>query len=242
MDGRSQKRAAKAQQKKRKQIFVILSTAAIGGTVAIMLFCAIAGKIFHREPSEVIEALLPTPKVEKPEITEEFLTPNPYSRPELALTRVNGVVVHYTANPKSDAEDNRNYFEGLKDSHATYASSHFIIGLDGTIIQCIPLGEQAYTSNDRNADTISIECCHKGESGKFTEETYDSLVHLTAWLCGTYNLKQEDIIRHYDVKGKDCPRYFVKHEDKWIAFKDEVFEYIDQNAVGKDGNGKNTND
>ena len=36
---------------------------------------------------------------------------------------------------------------------------------------------------------------------------------LLSWLCGEYNLKPKDIIRHYDVTGKLCPIYFVKHEE-----------------------------
>ena len=121
----------------------------------------------------------------------------------------------------------------MKDSKITKASSHFIIGLDGTIIQCLPLEEIAYASNNRNGDTIAIECCHPDETGEFTKETYKSLIWLTAWLCGTYNLKQDDIIRHYDVTGKDCPRYYVANEDEWEKLKQEVFIYIEKNAIKK---------
>ncbi len=158
-------------------------------------------------------------------LIEDFLTPNEYSRPGKPLKKVKGIVVHYTANPGTDAKANRDYFEGLSVSGSTYASSHFIIGLDGTIIQCIPLDEIAYASNDRNDDTISIECCHVKKNGKFTYETYNSLVRLTAWLCGEYDISEKGIIRHYDVTGKLCPKYYVKHEDKWSQFKEDVKNY-----------------
>lgn len=171
--------------------------------------------------------LFPTKKVEKTDVTKMYLTPNEYSRPQTRLHWVKGVVVHYTANPGSTAKNNRNYFENLKDTKETYASSHFVIGLDGEIIQCMPLNEIAYASNKRNADTISIECCHEDETGKLNEKTYRSLVRLVAWLCGEYNLKKNDIIRHYDVTGKICPKYFVDHEEKWVEFRNTVFEYID---------------
>ena len=172
-----------------------------------------------------------TNKVEQPEIEEALLTPNEYSRPQLPLEEVKGIVIHYTANPGTDAMNNRKYFESLKETHAASASSHFIIGLDGTIVQCIPLDEIAYASNERNADTISIECCHKTEDGEFTDETYQSLIKLTAWLCGEYDLGEEDIIRHYDVTGKICPKYYVEHEDSWKKLKQDVFEYIDIHAL-----------
>ena len=174
----------------------------------------------------IFNPMFPTKKVGNVEVTEMYLTPNNYSRPPKPLKKVKGVVVHYTANPGSSAENNRNYFEGLKDSQETYASSHFIIGLDGEIIQCIPLDEISYASNDRNKDTISIECCHKKKSGEFTEATYRSLVRLLAWLCGEYNLKKNDIIRHYDITGKMCPKYYVDHEDKWIELKEDVVGYV----------------
>lgn len=172
--------------------------------------------------------LFPTKKVGQLDVTEMYLTKNEYSRPGKRLRRVKGIVVHYTANPGSSAKNNRNYFEGLKDTKETYASSHYVIGLDGEVIQCIPLGEISYASNERNKDTISIECCHPDETGKFNKKTYQSLVRLVAWLCGEYNLKQDNIIRHYDVTGKLCPKYFVDNEDAWYQFKDDVFAYIEE--------------
>ena len=50
-------------------------------------------------------------KVTKPEIRPALLTPNKNSRPQTKLKKVNGIVVHYTANPGTDAMANRNYFE-----------------------------------------------------------------------------------------------------------------------------------
>ena len=37
-----------------------------------------------------------------------------------------------------------------------------------------------------------------------------------------FDLSQEDVIRHYDVTGKICPKYFVEHEDAWEEFRDNV--------------------
>ena len=165
-----------------------------------------------------------------PEMSVELLTPNPYSRPEIPLEKVNGIVIHYTANPGSSAKANRNYFEGLKDSGQTYASSHFIVGLKGEIIQCIPSREIAYASNERNEDTLSIETCHPDESGRYNQATYDSLVELTAWLCHKFDLQVPDVIRHYDVTGKICPKAFVEDEQAWEQFRRDVQAGIDKLA------------
>ena len=144
---------------------------------------------------------------------------------------MNGIVIHYTANPGTTAKQNRNYFNGLKDSKKTKASAHFVVGLEGEIVQCIPCNEIAYASNERNSDTISIECCHPDATGKFNQETKDTLVHLTAWLIGRYGLTTDDVIRHYDVTGKKCPLYYVEHEDEWNKFKEDVDAYIEKNGV-----------
>ena len=163
----------------------------------------------------------------------ELLTVNEYSRPGTELAQVNGIVVHYTANPGTTAEQNRSYFESLAETGETHASSHFIIGISGEIIQCIPCNEISYASNDRNSDTISVECCIPDESGKFTDETYQSLVELVAWLMGRYDLTTDDVIRHYDVTGKDCPKYFVENSNAWSDFKTDLLTYIDTYGIEK---------
>ena len=156
------------------------------------------------------------------EVIKNYLTPNEYSRGK-ELKEVNAIVVHYVGNPGTTAAQNRSYFENLKDTHATSASSHYIIGMEGEIIQCVPLNEISYASNNRNKDTIAIECCHPDETGQFTTATYKSLVKLVAALCRTYDLDPETgIIRHYDVTGKYCPLYYVNHEDEWYGFKLDV--------------------
>ena len=165
--------------------------------------------------------------IEEPELDVELLTVSPYNRPGLALDQVKGIVIHYTANPGASAIANRDYFESLKDGKTTSASAHFIVGLEGEIVQCIPTWEMAYASNDRNGDTLAIECCHPDETGKFNKKTYKSLVNLTAWLCQKYNLSAESVIRHYDVTGKDCPKYFVEHEKAWKQFKRDVEKKLD---------------
>lgn len=163
-----------------------------------------------------------------PEITVDLLTPNEYSRPQISLDRIDGIVIHYTANPGSTAKDNRDYFESLQNSQETKVSSHFIVGLDGEVIQCIPSSEIAYASNDRNSDTLSIETCHPDESGEFNQETYASLVQLTGWLCVRFDVPVDQVIRHYDVTGKLCPKYFVEHEDAWEQFRADVESKVEE--------------
>ena len=170
----------------------------------------------------------------QPELDVELLPVNPYSRPGTELAEVKGIVVHYTANPGTTAMQNRDYFAGLAETHTTSASSHFIIGLEGEIVQCIPCSEIAYATKERNADTIAIECCIEDDTGKFNTKTYQSLVELTTWLMGRYELGTDDVIRHYDVTGKNCPKYYVENGSAWRMFKSDLIEYIDKNGQEKE--------
>ncbi|MCI2058163.1 MAG: N-acetylmuramoyl-L-alanine amidase [Oscillibacter sp.] len=171
----------------------------------------------HRAP--------PGAGVELPDYVEQdLLTVNPWSRPGTELQKIRGIVIHYVGNPGTTARANRNYFESLKDGKdQVYASAHFIVGLEGEVIQCIPLSEEAYASNSRNGDTIAVEVCHPDESGRFSDVTYRRTVELTADLCREFRLDPEtDVIRHYDVTGKNCPKYYVENPEEWAQFRRDV--------------------
>ena len=164
-----------------------------------------------------------------PERIVKLLTPNPYSRSQDRLESVNDIVIHYVGNAGSSAMENRDYFESLQDG-STSASSHFIVGLEGEIVQCVPLSEIAYATKNRNVDTISIEICHPDADGKFSDVTYRSAIRLTAWLCKAFGIGPEHVIRHYDVTGKLCPLYYVEHPDAWEQFLSDVRTEYEQNA------------
>lgn len=159
-------------------------------------------------------------------IEQDFIRKNLFSRPDVTLKQVNNIVIHYVANTGSSASANRRYFDNLADQDpqqpGTVGGCHFIVGLKGEILQIIPVSEITYAAAPRNFDTLSIEVCHPDDSGKFSQETYDSLVRLTAWLCNELDLSAKDLIRHHDVSGKNCPKYYVEHEDEWKQFKKDV--------------------
>lgn len=224
-EGRYGKRYA--ERKKRRRKARIRRIILLGAAVFTACLIAAAGNRIGEalEEKRLLEARN-TSFAGAPPFQVDLLDINEYSRPGIPLEQINGIVIHYTANPGSTAQNNRDYFEGLKDSHETKVSSHFVVGIEGEIVQCIPSSEIAYASNSRNSDTLSIECCHTDETGKFTEATYTSLVRLTGWLCYRFDLTSEDVIRHYDVTGKLCPKYYVDHPEDWEQFKEDVGEQI----------------
>ena len=141
-----------------------------------------------------------------------------HSRNGKRLDTVNNIVIHYVGNPNTSAKNNRDYFANM----GTNVNAHFVVGLQGEIIHCIPLYERSSASNHRNKDTISIEVCHPDTTGEFNEQTKASLVKLTAWLCEVCELSEKDVIRHYDITGKLCPIYYVKNENKWDELLNDI--------------------
>lgn len=218
---KKRRRRNSRRNRRRIQLYIRIGCIILCGLFLYFLIQKITGcSILQR--NQYMEKTGDEIDASRPDLEVELLTINEYSRPGAKTGKINGIVIHYTANPGSSAMQNRDYFEGLKDSHKTKASSHFIVGLDGEIVQCVPTWEIAYASNERNSDTVSIETCHPKQDGKYTKETYQSLVKLTAWLCKKFDLDEEDVIRHYDVTGKICPKYFVENEEAWEQFKKDV--------------------
>lgn len=170
-------------------------------------------------------------------ITQNLLTINKYSRPAIKINTIKGIVVHYTASPMGTAIANRNYFENLKNQTTRYASAHYIVGLQGEIIQCVPENEICYhvgattykttkLGTYPNNCTIGVEMCNIDTTGNFSTDTYNMSVELCANLLKKYNLTIDGLFRHYDVTGKACPLLFVNNESKWLEFKSKVAEKL----------------
>lgn len=180
-------------------------------------------------------------------IKTAFLTPNPFSRPGSVLKEVRAIVMHWTANPKANAMENRNWFEMRKDGTNGYGSAHYIIDQDGSVIIDIPETEVAYHAGSSDIDpvskkvytdemrerckgysnpnycTLSIELCPVDMDGNFTPETIESAIVLCADICKRHGLKADDITTHHNLVGwKDCPRLWTNKPELLDAFRYSV--------------------
>ena len=174
-------------------------------------------------------------------IKDTLLTVSNYNRPGTRRTRTTAIACHYIGNPGTTAQANRNYFESLstegprlekQGKSATKASCHYLIGLQGEILRLIPEDEISWCTNQANSYTISIEACHPDSTGRFNADTYSAYVELCADLCTRWHLNPESgLIRHYDVTGKICPKYFVDHQSTWAQFKKDVAEAMQKNIT-----------
>ena len=173
------------------------------------------------------------------EILEAPLTPNKYSRPQIAIKPVRGIVMHYVENPGTSAMFNRNYFEARKRGKNGFGSAHFVVDLNGDVVLCIPPNEVAYHCGENkakgylytafakdtygvwpNACTLGIELCHLDAAGRFSDNTIQAAAQLVAELCELHDLDPvANVVRHFDITSKPCPRWWVDYPIAFEAFK-----------------------
>lgn len=181
-----------------------------------------------------------------------MLITNKRKRPFRKLKKLKAVIIHWTANKNKGANAiaNRNYFQNdHKDAQGKLippASAHFIVD-DIRIIQCIPEDEVAFhvgakwvqfkteahrlmgtnpVTNKSPIDTpnnytIGIEMCVNMDSD--WQKVLKNTIDLTRYLINKYNIQIENILRHFDITGKDCPKMMCPpFDDEWIKFKKEI--------------------
>ena len=145
------------------------------------------------------------------------------------------LVYHYTANDGDTDEANAKYFH----NNVVKASAHRFVDDDSVTIS-VPDDYTAYHCGGglqgknghkffkicTNTNSMGIEMCDTIRNGKYevTPKTRSNAIALGKELVKKYGIKKENVIRHYDVTGKNCPAYFVKDEEAWKKFRDEIFE------------------
>ena len=145
------------------------------------------------------------------------------------------LVYHYTANDGDTDENNAKYFH----NNVVKASAHRFVDDDSVTIS-VPdnyvawhcggglQGSKGHTYYKKctNTNSIGIEMCDTKRNGKYevTPKTRTNAIAIGKELVKKYGIKKENIIRHFDVTGKNCPAYFVKDEEAWKKFRDEIFE------------------
>ena len=143
---------------------------------------------------------------------------NQYSRPGKKLHQVMAIVLHWPAWANRSAKDVYDYFGDAIPVEKRFASSQYVIGLSGEVVQIMPESEVAYhcgssqidpeskrlytdkareifgkyaIDHDRispNLCTIGIEVCHVDNMGNMTAETIEAVKTLCADLCFRYGL------------------------------------------------------
>lgn len=176
-------------------------------------------------------------------VTKKHLKGNPYTRPGNKLNKVKGIVCHWTANMSAGADDEAHfrYFNGNAITAKSYASAHYFVDQD-SILEVVPPTEMAYhvgavryrtsrLGTYPNNCTIGVETCVNVKGAGF-KTAIDQSAQLCAKLLKDHGLGITDLYRHYDVTGKDCPRYFVDNTTaKQFGYKDAAAAWTEFKAL-----------
>lgn len=171
-------------------------------------------------------------------------------------SKIQYLVIHYTANNGDTAKGNCNYFK----TGNRGASAHYFVD-ENDICQSVEDNDVAWHCGTkgnykhkycRNNNAIGIELCsEKDNKGNyyFNEETINNAIELTKYLMKKYSIPVENVVRHYDVTGKLCPAPFVNNNAAWNNFKNKlkgdnymkVKRVVEFNGVRKELNAINDN-
>lgn len=163
------------------------------------------------------------------------------------------IVVHYTACLASPIA----VCEAMKRNKDAKASTNYIVGGD-QIVHCVD--ESKYyawhcaTSNRKtyckatNKNSIGVDLCEKkvqtstrsvsDNDWYFDEVTTKTAATLIAELCLKYDISLDNVVRHYDVTHKECPRPFTGDDKnsfydtsgnyQWGSFKRKIARAIER--------------
>lgn len=177
---------------------------------------------------------------------KQALITHPLTRPAIRavngkqykLRSVRAIIAHWTANTTkgANAMANRNYFNnGSPGIGGTFraASAHYCVD-SNEIVQCLPDNEvgfhiggsryyepgrrimAGYKSLTPNYFAIGFEMCVNSDGD--WNKTRENSVDLAAYLLFKHKLTINDLLRHYDITGKDCPKMYID-EAQWGHFK-----------------------
>lgn len=153
-------------------------------------------------------------------------------------SKIIGVALHWTDGSHDTAQNECDFFATGNDR---YAGAHIFIDRDGKIGLSIPLKYTAwsvmskgYTSGAYdgildNTNTVSIELCG-------CKDIYDRALPMSQGQeIALYNVlfwikKQcpnvKHFVRHYDIKRKPCPKYYVDNPEDWKQLKKYVEKVV----------------
>lgn len=152
-------------------------------------------------------------------------------------------VYHYTGGKQDTAKNNADYFAT---GNTRKAGAHFYIDRDGNIWQSVELTKcaNAVGGDQRSGDgggkmygkitnknSVSIEMCAY-TSGMPTYKQMQACRELFLWLRKQCPNLKNDVYRHWDVNGKQCPAPMTgKNNKKWQHFRCFILKGYQYKAI-----------
>lgn len=139
------------------------------------------------------------------------------------------IVVHYTAGHNDTAQNNGRYFA----ANQVGTSAHYFVD-EHEVVASVPEdcvawhcgGAKYLHPKCRNGNSIGVEICTKHHDGRyfFAPRAVQRAAELVRELMERYGVREQNVLRHYDVTGKLCPAPFVE-QAAWDEFKGGLTMY-----------------
>ena len=145
-----------------------------------------------------------------------------------------GVALHWTEGTHDTAQNECDYFATGNNRNA---GAHIYIDREGKTGFSIPLKRTAWAVMSRgytngayygildNTNTVSIELCScndgNGNGLPMSPEQEYTLYEVLMWIKKECPNVQH-FVRHYDIRHKPCPKYYVGNRDEWNTLQKYV--------------------
>lgn len=150
------------------------------------------------------------------------------------------IVIHDTGNlsKTADALNHSKYIKNLANENKTSISWHYTVDMKN-IINHVPDNEVAWHAGDGlrdvgsgnylgggNKNGIGIEMCVNRTNDILL--TYKKTAKLAAHLMVKYNLDINDVKKHYDFSGKNCPSTMIYNKtwDEFLMYVESEYTYL----------------
>ena len=145
--------------------------------------------------------------------------------------QIDAIVLHCTDGGAVDARITaRNVFAQPKvvmpNGKTKQQSAHYVVGRDGTVVQCVRHKDVAFHANKENSYTIGIE--HNARDPQDTTLTnvqYWASARLVVWLGGMLGLPVKDewyLTGHSDIDDTTTHRTCPQRALDWYTYRDAV--------------------
>ena len=140
-----------------------------------------------------------------------------------------GICVHNTANSATAREEKHN----MEENDPTELSFHIVVD-EKEALQMIPFDRNAWHAGDGlngegNRKYISIEICYSSIGGDLFAKAEANAAIIIAQLMRKFNFTIDNIKRHYDFSGKDCPHLTMLLG--WDRFLNMIKKDLDENGL-----------
>lgn len=136
------------------------------------------------------------------------------------------IVIHDTGNKSkgADARAHYNYFSGenRNSSADCFIDSEEILWInDYNKYYTWHCGDGKGKNGITNNNSVGLELCVNTDSNY--DKAFNNLIEETARIAKKLNIKDANIVRHFDASGKTCPASMLDNNwEKWKLFKNEV--------------------